>query len=156
VSDEYSVFLDTELGFGEVAGQLLELLGGRLVAESSGRDDEVGLRVRAADGEGWLDVLVHRNWHVLVDAEPGEAQAIDPYGVQVDVSYGGGDEEREAREVFERLVGAAIPMLLVHDVTYLVGAHLPGVGTHYFDAGVSMDEPDLAHWRDWVTEVRAT
>jgi hypothetical protein len=96
---------------------------------------------------------VHRNWHLLVDAEPGEAQAIDPYAVQVDVSY---DEEREARGVFERLVGAGLgmPMLLVHDVTYLVAAYLPDAGTHYFEAGVSMDEPDLEQWRDWVSEVR--
>ncbi|NEA30158.1 hypothetical protein [Streptomyces sp. SID13031] len=96
---------------------------------------------------------------MLVDAEPGEAQAIDPYSVQVDVSYGGGDDavqEREARLVFERLAeaGLGIPMLLVHDVTYLVAAHLPDAGTHYFAAGVSMDEPDLAQWRDWVSEVR--
>jgi hypothetical protein len=47
-----------------------------------------------------------------------------------------------------------MPMLLVHDVTYLVAAHLPDAGTHYFEAGVSMDEPDLEQWRDWVSEVR--
>jgi hypothetical protein len=90
---------------------------------------------------------------VLVDGEPGEAQAIDPYPVQVDVSGGGSDE---ARGVFERLAEAELgmPLLLVHDVTYLLGAYLPDVGTHYFEAGVSMDEPDLELWRDWVSEVR--
>lgn len=45
-------------------------------------------------------------------------------------------------------------MLLVHDVTDLVAAYLPDAGTHYFPAGVSMDEPDLEQWRDWVSEVR--
>jgi hypothetical protein len=93
---------------------------------------------------------------VLGELEAGEAQAVDPYGVQVDVSYESGDEEREARGVFERLVegGLGMPMLLVHDVTYLVAAYLPDAGAHYFAAGVSMDEPDLEHWRDWVSEVR--
>lgn len=150
MAEEYSVFVDAEVG--EVVGRLTELLGARPVAESSGRDDEVGLRVRALDGEGWLEVLVHRNWHVLTDPEPGEAQAIDPYSVQVDVSQG----EGEARRVFERLAegGLGMPMLLVHDVTYLVAAYLPDAGTHLFPAGVSMDEPDLEQWRDWVSEVR--
>jgi hypothetical protein len=157
MAEKYSVFLDSGLAVGEVAERLKEVLGLGASLEGTGADGEVGLRGPAVSGDGWLGLSVHRNWHVLVDAEPGEAQAIDPYAVQVDVSYGGGDEEREARVVFERIAGAelGIPLLLVHDVTYLVAAYLPEVGTHYFAAGVSMDEPDLAQWRDWVTEVRA-
>ncbi|MFI5706271.1 hypothetical protein [Kribbella sp. NPDC051620] len=151
MSDEYSVFLDTGLGVGEVAERLMEVLGLGLSLEGAGADGEVGLRGAALGGVGELGVSVHRNWHVLVDAEAGEAQAIDPYAVQVDVLSGGGDE---AREVFERLTGLGMPLLLVHDVTYLVAAHLPEVGTHWFEVGVSMDEPDLGEWREWVSEVR--
>ena len=44
-------------------------------------------------------------------------------------------------------------MLLVRDVTDLVAAYLPGAGTHSFEAGVSMDEPDIAQWRDWVSGI---
>jgi hypothetical protein len=92
---------------------------------------------------------------VLVDPEPGEVQAIDAYPVQVDVWYGEDEavQEREARLVFEKLAGAGEAMLLVRDVTDLVAAHLPGAGTQYFEAGVTMDEPDLEHWRDWVVGV---
>ncbi|GAA0931726.1 hypothetical protein GCM10009554_15820 [Kribbella koreensis] len=124
MADEYSVFLGTELAVEEVAGLVQGVLG--------------------------AGVSVHGNWHVLGELEAGEAQAIDPYGVQVDL-VGGGDE---ARASFERLVGLGMPLLLVEDVTYLVAAYLPDAGTHYFAAGVSMDEPDLPQWRDWVTEVR--
>ncbi|MDX6263044.1 MAG: hypothetical protein QOH84_4732 [Kribbellaceae bacterium] len=153
MTEEFSVFLATELGVGEVAARLTEVLELGASLEGSGADGEVGLRGRAAGGDGWLEFSVHRNWHVLVDGEPGEAQAIDPYPVQVDVSGGGSDE---ARGVFERLAeaGLGMPLLLVHDVTYLLGAYLPDAGTHYFEAGVSMDEPDLELWRDWVSEVR--
>jgi hypothetical protein len=160
MAEEFSVFLDTGLAVGEVADRLKEVLGLGASLEGAGADGEVGLRGRALSVDGWLGFSVHRNWHVLSDLEPGEAQAVDPYLVQVDVSYGGDDEavlEREARGVFERLAGAAglgMPMLLVHDVTYLIAAHLPDIGTHYFEAGVSMDEPDLAQWRDWVSELR--
>ena len=156
MAEEYGVFLDSELGVGEVAERVKVVLGLGASLEGSGVDGEVGLRGPASGGDGWVGLSVHRNWHVLVDAEPGEAQAIDPYSVQVDVSYDAGDEEREARGVFERLAegGLGMPMLLVHDVTYLVAAYLPDAGTHYFAAGVSMDEPDLAEWRDWVSEVR--
>ncbi|MEV6415733.1 hypothetical protein [Kribbella sp. NPDC051718] len=153
MAEEYGVFLDTGLGLGEVAEQLKGALGLGASLEGSGGDGEVGLRGPGLSGVGVLGVSVHRNWHVLVDAEVGEAQAIDPYGVQVDVLDGGGDE---ARAVFERLAGAGLgmAMLLVEDVTYLVAAYLPDVGTHYFAAGVSMDEPDIEAWRGWVSEVR--
>jgi hypothetical protein len=156
MAEDFSVFLDTGLAVGEAAERLKEVLGLGASLEGAGADGEVGLRGRASSGDGWLGFSVHRNWHVLVDAEPGEAQAIDPYSVQVDVSYGDGDDAVEARLVFERLAGAGLgmPMLLVHDVTYLVAAYLPDAGTHYFEEGVSMDEPDLQQWRGWVSEVR--
>ncbi|MEV8376560.1 hypothetical protein AB0P21_27700 [Kribbella sp. NPDC056861] len=151
MAEEYSVFLDDEKSVEEVAERLKGLLGLRSVADASSRDDEVGLR--GADGA--LEFLVHRNWHVLVDPEPGEVQAIDAYPVQVDVWYGGDEavQEREARLVFEKLAGAGEAMLLVRDVTDLVAAYLPGVGTHNFADGVTMDEPDLEQWRDWVIGV---
>ncbi|WBQ07851.1 hypothetical protein [Kribbella sp. CA-293567] len=155
MSEEYSVFLRTGQSVAEVAAWLKELLGLRPVADASGRDDEVGLRGAAVTVEGTLGFLVHRNWHVLVDPEPGEVQAIDAYPVQVDVWYGDdeGVQEREARLVFEKLTGAGVAMLLVRDVTDLVAAYLPEAGMHDFPAGVSMDEPDLEQWRDWVVGV---
>ena len=158
MSDDDSIFLDTGEGVGEVADRLKELLGVGLIAEQPERDDEVGLRGRAVTVDGWLGFLVHRNWHVLTDPEPGEAQAIDPYSIQVDIWYGAKDglvQQKEARQVFDRLAAAelGIPMLLVHNVTYLVAAQLPDLGTHYFEAGVSMDEPDIAQWRDWVSGI---
>jgi hypothetical protein len=32
----------------------------------------------------------------------------------------------------------------------LVAAYLPGAGTHRFEPGVTLDDPDLETWRPWV------
>ena len=103
MSEDDSVFLATGWGVEEVADRLKELLGLGPVLEPVERDGEVRLRGRAVSVEGWLGFLVHRNWHVLIDPEPGEAQAIDPYLVQVDVWYDGTREfSRRRRGWFSR------------------------------------------------------
>ena len=82
---------------------------------------------------------------------------MDGYAVMVDVQSGAREDAQacEARLAFETLVWALpeVPALLVHQVTMLVTAHLPGTGTHYFGPGVAVDDPDIGTWRPWVVGV---
>jgi len=62
------------------------------------------------------------------------------------------DQKEEARLAFEALIQSMpeVPALLVHQVTMLVAARLPGTDTHYFGPDVSVDDPDADVWRPWV------
>jgi hypothetical protein len=66
---------------------------------------------------------------------------MDRYPVMVDVQARNRKPAQadEARFAFETLVQAMpeVPPLLVHQVTKLVAAHLPGTGTHYFGPDVT-------------------
>ena len=151
-----NIFVRSDESVQELAGWLGGLLGLEPIPGGDDSPEEVGLRGRAAtvDG-GWLGFVVRRNGYVEVDPAPDEVQALDGYQLDVHFWYGGKDEEvliREGRILFEKLVAARpdSPMLLVHDIDLAVAAHLPGKGTEYFDAGVTVDAPDLEIWRDWV------
>ncbi|MFC5260857.1 hypothetical protein ACFPJ1_01950 [Kribbella qitaiheensis] len=156
MADDDSLFLATDESVVQVGDWLAEVLRLEPIPEPSDIPDEVGLRGRAATIEdGWLGFLVHRNWHAESDPEPDEVQAIDPYSVQIDIWYSAKDEvvqQQEARLVFDALVTARpdIAMLLSHNLTILVAAHLPGAGTHYFDSKTTLDAPDQPHWQPWV------
>jgi hypothetical protein len=156
MADDDSIFLDVDWSVEEVAGWLAGELGLEPIPGEPDAADEVGLRGRAAtvDG-GWLGYLVPRNWHAQDAPEPDEVQAIDRYSIQVDIWYGAKDEvvqRDEARLVFDRLAKARpdVAMLLSHNVTFLVAAHLPGSGTHYFDPETTLDSPDRDKWAAWV------
>ena len=127
------------LGFEQVAG------------EADG--EEVGLRGRVSADDGGLGVVVQRNGHVSPEPEADEVQAIDAYGIDIGIRHRPEAVlHREARLIFDKLVEARpeVPMLLTENLEFLVAAHLPGAGTHYFDSGTTLDAPDLDTWRPWV------
>ncbi|GAA0931734.1 hypothetical protein GCM10009554_15830 [Kribbella koreensis] len=152
MATDESIFLQLDEEPGQVAGWLVGVLGLELL--QGGQDeDEVGLRGRAATVDGWLRVSVGRNIYESPDDEPGEIQAIDGYPIEIGIRLKPDEVlRREARLVFDKLVEARpeVPMLLVHEVTILDAAHLPGTGTQYFDEPVTVDAPDRDKWRNWV------
>jgi hypothetical protein len=152
MATDESIFLRLDEDPGQVAEWLVAVLP--LERLSGGQDEEeVALRGRAATVDGWLRVSVGRNIYVSQEAGPGEVQAIDGYPIEIGIRFKP-DEilRREARLAFDKLVDARpeVPMLLVHEVTILDAAHLPGSGTQYFDEAVTVDAPDQDKWRPWV------
>jgi hypothetical protein len=151
-----NIFLGTDLPLRQVADEwLTPLLGLEPLPDGLDSDEEIGLRVRALDADGWLVMLVRRNGFAEPDPEPDEVQAFDSYPVESAIRYRTKDElgqQRQARMVFDKLVASQpeMPMMLVHDLDLLVAAHLPGVGTQYFPENVTVDAPDQDRWRPWV------
>ena len=86
--------------------------------------------------------------------EPDEVQAMDGYPVVVDVQSRQRKDAQaeETRLAFQSLVDALadVPALLSHNVEMLIAAYLPGQGSHTFDPGTTLDDPDLDTWRPWV------
>jgi hypothetical protein len=152
MATDESIFLQLDEDPGQVAEWLAAVLP--LERLSGGQDeDEIALRGRAATVDGWLRMSVSRNIYVSPDAGPDEVQAIDAYPIEIGVRFKPDEVlRREARLAFDKLVDARpeVPMLLVHEVTILDAAHLPGTGTQYFDDPVTVDAPDHDKWRDWV------
>jgi len=152
MATDESIFLQLDESPEQVAEWLVSVLP--FERFSGGQDeDEVGLRGAAATVDGWLGVGVGRNIYVLPDAGPDEVQAIDTYPIEIGMRYKPDEVlRREARLVFDRLVDLRpeVPMLLVHELTILDAAHLPGVGTQYFAEAVTVDAPDQDKWRAWV------
>lgn len=150
MATDESIFLQLDEGPEQVAEWLMAVLP---FERLSGGQDEVVLRGAAATVDGWLRVEVSRNIYVSPDAGPDEVQAIDAYPIEIGIRYKP-DEilRREARLAFDKLVDVRpeVPMLLVHEVTILDAAHLPGVGTQYFAEPVTVDAPDQDKWRPWV------
>ena len=129
-----SIFIDTAESVEEVAGWLTELFGLEPIPEQSGRQDEIGLRGRAATVDGWLGFLVEPNRHAEIDPAPDEVQAIDPYQIEVDIWYGGPDRgtsssgrsgSSSTKLVEDR---SDIAILLCHEVTILIAAYRPDRG----------------------------
>ena len=112
------------------------------------------MRVRATTVDEWFGVVAQPNGYVEVDPQPDDVQAMDPYGIEVQVRGGRTDEflHAEAHLIFDKLVDSRpdLPMLLVHNLDTLVAAHLPGTGTHTFDELITPDGPDIDVWRPWV------
>lgn len=146
-----SIFVQVDAGPGEVAGWLVEVLGFERLAGDPGVPDEAVLRGWASTVEGWLGIVVDRNVYGSQDGE--EAVAIDGYQIEIGIRVKP-DEVllREARLIFDKLVETRpeVPMLLVHELDALVAAHLPGVGTEYFEQRVTVDAPDQDTWRPWI------
>ncbi|NEA30156.1 hypothetical protein [Streptomyces sp. SID13031] len=150
MATDESIFLQLDDDPEQVAEWLVAVLP---FERLSGGQDEVVLRGAAATVDGWLRVAVSRNIYVSPDAGPDELQAIDAYPIEIGIRYKPDEVlRREARLAFDKLVEARpeIPMLLVHEVTILDAAHLPGTGTQYFEESVTVDAPDQDKWREWV------
>ncbi|TCC19259.1 hypothetical protein [Kribbella sindirgiensis] len=148
-SDEIFLALDEPLEVAaERVARVLELeFNGDLRAETG----ELQYKVRARTSDGVVGVYIGPN---TFEPEPDEVQAMDGYAVVVDVQYRTRKDAQaeEARLMFERLVDALsdVPALLSHNVEVLVAASLPGRGTHTFDPGTTVDDPDLSTWEPWV------
>jgi hypothetical protein len=146
-----SVFMAGAESVGQVAGWVEEVVGAEVMA---GDGEVARLRVRAGTVDEWLGMVVQPNGYVEADPEPDEIQAMDGYGVEVQIRGGRSDEvlHVEAGLIFEKLVAARpdVPMLLVRNLDTLVAAHLPSVGTHTFDPAITPDPPDDVVWRSWV------
>jgi hypothetical protein len=146
-----SIFLDVDEPVGEVAGWVAGVLSLEPVSGPV-EDGVAGLHGPAVTGDGVVGYAVRKNGYVSY--EPDEMQAIDAYPVEIDIRYGGAEEvlAREARRAFDALVEARpeIAILLCNELTTVVVAHLPGVGTHEFEPDTSMDAPDLDKWGPWV------
>jgi hypothetical protein len=146
-----SVFVAVPETSSQVAAWLVEAAGCEVMATEG---DTVRLRVRGATVDEWLGVVAQPNGYVLPDPEPDEIQAMDAYGIEIQIRGGGADDvlHREAGLLFGTLVATRpdVPMLLLHNLDTLVTAHLPGVGTHTFDAPISPDAVDIETWRSWV------
>lgn len=149
MSDVDSVFLAVSESPAEVAAWVVDDIGAEVMAAEG---DVVRLRVRGANVDQWLGVVVQPNGYVEVDAEPDEVQAMDAYGIEVQVRGGGTALRAEADLIFQKLVDrrSSVPMLLLTNLDTLVAAHLPEVGTHFFEEAISPDQPDLETWRPWV------
>jgi hypothetical protein len=147
MSDTDSIFLAVDEPVAQVAEWLADVLGLEQISAESDAPDKVRLRGRAVTDDGWLGFVVQPNGHVLQEPEPDEIQAIDAYGIEIDVKCSSKVEDvlhREARLVFDKLVQARpdLPMLLCEELAILVAGHLPDKGTQYFDPGTTLDVPD--------------
>jgi hypothetical protein len=148
-SDEIFLALDEPLDTtAERIARVLDLeFNGDLRAETG----ELQYKGRARTSDGIMGVYIGPNTY---EPEPDEVQAMDGYGVVVDVQFRTQKDTQaeEARLLFERLVGALpdVPALLSHNLEMLVAAYLPGRGTHTFEPRTTLDDPDLEIWRPWV------
>lgn len=149
MSDVDSVFLAVSESPAEVAAWLVDDIAAEVMATER---DVVRLRVRAATVDQWLGVVVQKNDYAEVDPGPDEVQAMDAYGIEVQVRGGGDALRAEADLIFQKLVErrSSVPMLLVTNLDWLVAAYLPKVGPHRFEETISPDEPDRETWRPWV------
>lgn len=156
-----NIFLGTDLPVRQVLDNwLIPLFGLESVPGEPPVGEEFYVRGRAIEAEGWLGFVVRPNGYAEVDPEPDDVQAFDGYPVEIAIRYGLRVEDvqaQQARVVFEKLVEARpdVPMLLVHDLDLLVGAHLPGRGTQYFEEPVTVDAPDRDSWKAWVSQRRS-
>lgn len=151
MSTNDSIFLGLEESPGQIADWLMGAVGVERYPGVADEVDRVGLRGRLVAGDDWFSMVVQRNRHV--SQEPEEVQAIDRYGI--DISIRARDEDalhRQSRLMFDKLIEARpdIAILLLHNLEFLVAAHLPGVGTHDFAPETTPDAEDLQHWGPWT------
>lgn len=133
------------------AARVAGVLGMQFMGDRRSGTGEMAYRMRGRTFDDWIGVFVGPNYFA---PEPGETQAMDGYPVMLDVQcrVRKPDQKEEARLAFEALIQSMpeVPALLVHQVTMLVAAHLPGTDTHYFGPDVTVDDPDADVWRPWV------
>ncbi|MGZ0152792.1 hypothetical protein ACXJJ3_37440 [Kribbella sp. WER1] len=151
MADSDEIFLALSGPFEAAAAQVAAVLGlepnGDLRAESG----ELQYKVRARTSDGVAGVYIGPN---MFQPEPDEAQAMDGYGVVVDVQYRTHKPQQaeEARLMYEALTDGLpdVSALLSHNLELLVAAYLPGRGRHTFDPGITLDVEDIDVWRPWV------
>lgn len=145
------LYLDSTAPIAEEADWFIRELGFELIPVQGGDPEEIGLRGPAATVDGLVGLALGHNHSV----DPGEAQAIDAYRVEIEFWYrrrDSDDQRREARHLFDRLIAArpSTPMLLTLGSSGLAASWSPPAGRHEFPAGTSIFAEDIDRWRPWV------
>jgi hypothetical protein len=151
MSDSDEIFLALEQPLEEAAQRVADVLELEFNGDLRLETGELQYKASAKTFDGIIGVYVGPNRFV---PEPDEVQAADGYPIVIDVQSRNRKDAQaqEARLAFDALVAALpdVPAILAHNVEMLVAAHLPGAGTHDFEPGVTLDDPDLELWRPWV------
>jgi hypothetical protein len=162
MGERENIFIAT----GEKPSQFSRVLVDRFGLECMKGEDpqaseDLGLRRQALTVDGFVGLHLHPNTFGDPDPGPDEVQAFDAYPLQIDLWIPRPRpveaQEAEARAWFDRLVATRpdVPILLVHDVTWLHAAYLPGKPVHDFPPGTSVDVPDIEAWLSWVIKTDA-
>lgn len=160
MSRQENIFLATTMTVAEVAKLITSHLGLFPVSEQGIEPDAeaIGLRGEALDHDGFeLLLTVKMNEFSMPDPEPEDVQSFDGYRINIEAwVVPANDDVRmyEARGLFDRLVLAAptVASQLVANLSYLVAAYLPEVGTHTFETDVTPDIEDQSKWLPWSVD----
>jgi hypothetical protein len=151
MADSDEIFLSMEGSLEEAAGRVADVLGLEFNGDWRDETGELQYKGRARTFGEIIGFYIGPN---IFQPEPDEVQAMDHYPLVVDVQARNRKpaQAEEARLAFELLVTAFgdVPAILSHNVEILVAAYLPGRGTHTFEPGTTLDDPDLDIWRPWV------
>jgi hypothetical protein len=151
MADSDEIFLALDAPLEEAAERVAAALGLEFNGDLRAGTGELQYKGLARTFDGVIGVYVGPN---TFQPEPDEVQAMDGYAVVVDIQCRQRKDVQaeETRLAFEALVGALpdVPALLSHNVELLVASYLPESGTHTFEAGTTLDDPDIDTWRPWV------
>jgi hypothetical protein len=151
MADSDEIFLALEEPLEAAAERVAAALGLEFNGDLRADTGELQYKGRARTFHGVIGVYVGPN---TFQPEPDEIQAMDGYAVVVEVQSRQRKDAQadETRVAFEALTSALpdVPALLSHNVELLVASYLPDSGTHIFEPGTTLDDPDLDTWRPWV------
>lgn len=151
MADSDEIFLALDAPLEEAAERVAAVLGLEFNGDLRADTGELQYKGRARTFDGVIGVYIGPN---TFQPEPDEVQAMDRYAVVVDVQSRRRKDAQadETRLAFEALTGALpeVPALLSHNVELLIASYLPDSGTHTFEPGTTLDDPDLDTWRPWV------
>jgi hypothetical protein len=152
------LFVATNEKPSQVSRLLVDRLGFEYMPGSDPQvSDDLGLHRTALTADGFVGIRVYPNTFVDPDAGPDEVQAFDAYPLQIDLWIPRPRPEIEAQEAearawFHRVVAnwPNLPSMLVHDLTMLRMAYLPGKPPHDFSSRITVDVEDIEAWLPWV------
>ncbi|HWD81812.1 MAG TPA: hypothetical protein VG497_23110 [Kribbella sp.] len=151
MADSDEIFLALSEPLEVAAERVARVLGLEFNGDLRAESGELQYKGRARTSDGVFGVYIGPN---TFEPEPDEVQAMDGYALVVDVQYRTHKPEQaeEARLAFDALTEGLpdVPALLSHNVVMLVAAYLPGSGTHVFEPGTTLDDPDMSAWESWV------
>ncbi|HEY3511666.1 hypothetical protein [Kribbella sp. NPDC051137] len=156
MSNSDTIFLAASESLDETVGWIACDLRLERVDDPDLKEGQHFFRGRARTVDGTVLLVVGPNVYGEDDPEPEDVSAIDRYSAVVDVRIAGSrNEERQLREasaVFDELAEAqpAVALVLVHAMSTIIAAYLPGTGVQTFPADTSLDADDIDIWRRWV------
>ena len=151
MADSDEIFLALSGPLEVAAERVARVLGLEFNGDLRGETGELQYKRSARTSDGVVGVYIGPN---TFEPEPDEVQAMDGYALVVDVQYRTHKPKQaeEARLAFAALAGGLpdVPALLSHNVEMLVAAYLPERGSHTFEPGTTLDDPDQSTWEPWV------